>query len=49
MFYFLIDDINDNPVVRKDERRELKFPNSNLTYELLSPDLSSKWKCLCQV
>lgn len=40
VFYFLMDDININPVVKKNERRILKFSKSNLTYELLSPDLN---------
>jgi len=39
-FYFLLDDMDINPVVKKDERRILKFPKSQLTYELLSPDLN---------
>lgn len=40
VFYFLLDDINVSPVVKKDERRILKFAKSDLTYELLSPDLN---------
>lgn len=40
VFYFLMDDVHANPVVRKDERQPLKFPESHLTYELLSPDLN---------
>jgi transcriptional regulator with XRE-family HTH domain len=39
-FYFLLDDINVSPVVKKNERRVLKFAKSNLTYELLSPNLN---------
>lgn len=39
-FYFLLDDINVNPVVKKHERRILKFSKSDLSYELLSPDLN---------
>lgn len=40
VFYFLLDDVDVNPVVRKDETRLLKFPQSKMTYELLSPDLN---------
>lgn len=40
VFYFLLDDININPVVKKNERKILKFSKSNITYELLSPDLN---------
>ncbi|GAB6174394.1 cupin domain-containing protein [Paradesulfitobacterium aromaticivorans] len=40
IFYFLMDEAKSNPVVRKDERQILKFPDSHLTFELLSPDLN---------
>ncbi|MBC7958930.1 MAG: cupin domain-containing protein [Vallitaleaceae bacterium] len=40
VFYFFIDEVNKNPVVRKGERQSVQFPNSHLTYELLSPDLN---------
>lgn len=40
VYYFLLDDVDSNPVVRKDETRLLKFPKSQITYELLSPDLN---------
>jgi transcriptional regulator with XRE-family HTH domain len=40
MFYFLIDDKKQSVIVRKDKRRILQFPESHLTYELLSPDVS---------
>lgn len=39
VFYFLMEDSHTNPVVKKNERQALKFPQSHLTYELLSPDL----------
>ncbi len=42
IFYFLIDDQADNPVVRKAERKTLNFPESHLTFELLCPNLSGK-------
>lgn len=40
VFYFLLDDLNISMVVKKDQRRELKFHNSQMTFELLSPDLN---------
>lgn len=40
IFYFLMDEAKSNPVVRKNERQVLKFPDSHLTFELLSPDLN---------
>jgi transcriptional regulator with XRE-family HTH domain len=40
IFYFLMDDTKSVPVVRKHERQVLKFPDSHLTFELLSPDLN---------
>ena len=40
IFYFLIDDKQQSAIVRKNERRILRFPASRLTYELLSPDVS---------
>lgn len=42
VFYFLVEESNSNRVVRKDERKSLKFPNSHLEYELLSPNLNRK-------
>lgn len=40
LFYFLVDDKKHSTIVRKNERRILRFPESRLTYELLSPDMS---------
>lgn len=40
IFYFLMDEAKANPVVRKNERQILKFPESHLVFELLSPDLN---------
>ena len=40
VFYFLVDEDDISPVVRKNKRRSLTFPNSHLKYELLSPDLN---------
>lgn len=40
IFYFLMDDTDSSPVVRRDERKTLKLPESHLIYELLTPDVS---------
>lgn len=40
VFYFLMNDDEIKPVVRKNERQELVFPNSRITYQLLTPDLN---------
>ncbi|MDF2569560.1 MAG: MerR family transcriptional regulator [Sporomusa sp.] len=40
MFYFLMDDIHSNLIVRKDERKVIKLGNGDVVFELLSPDLS---------
>lgn len=40
VFYFLMTDDEEKAVVRKDERQKLIFPDSHMTYELLSPDLN---------
>ncbi|OEH84270.1 MerR family transcriptional regulator [Desulfuribacillus stibiiarsenatis] len=40
IFYFLMETKEQNPVVRKHERKKLNFPSSHLTYELLTPDLN---------
>ena len=39
VFYFLIEDVGSNPVVRKSERKILNLPENKLTYELLCPDV----------
>lgn len=39
IFYFLIEDQKHNAVVRKEDRKVLRFPGSHLTFELISPDL----------
>jgi len=46
IFYFLIDDKKQSAIVRKNERRVLKFPESHLTYELLTPDLSKRMEII---
>ena len=40
VFYFLVENSNHGSIVKKDERKILKSPDSNLTFELLSPDLN---------
>lgn len=42
IFHFLIDPEEKRPVVRRSQRAELKLPDSNLTYKLLTPDLNRK-------
>jgi transcriptional regulator with XRE-family HTH domain len=42
IFYFLVEPDDRGLVVRRDERALLKLPNSNLTYQLLTPDLNRK-------
>ena len=46
IFYFLLDDKSSNPVVRKNERKILKFPESQLVFELLSPDLNRQMEIM---
>ena len=45
---FFFDEANEeNPIVRKNFRKKIMLPNSNITYELLSPDLKNrKIECL---
>jgi len=40
IFYFLMENGKPSPVVRKNERKALKMPQSHLVYELLVPDLN---------
>jgi len=40
VFHFFIDEINNNCVVRKNQRQKIRFSDSHLAYELLSPDLN---------
>lgn len=46
IFYFLLDNEVKSPVVRKDERKILKFPESHLVFELLSPDLNRQMEVM---
>lgn len=40
IFFFLLESDDRCPVVRRDGRATLTLPDSNLTYELLTPDLN---------
>jgi transcriptional regulator with XRE-family HTH domain len=42
VFFFLVEPDTRSPVVRRDERAQLKLPGSNLTYQLMTPDLNRK-------
>ena len=42
IFHFLIEPDSKSPVVRYNKRPQLTLPNSNLTYELLTPGLNRK-------
>jgi transcriptional regulator with XRE-family HTH domain len=46
IFFFLLDADQPSPVVRKHERKVLNFPQSHLTFELLSPDLNRKMEVM---
>jgi len=46
MFYFLMDARNNRSIVRKNERKILKFPDSHLTFELLTPDLNHEMEII---
>ncbi|TZE83025.1 cupin domain-containing protein [Calorimonas adulescens] len=43
---YFFDDDKQGAVVRKDERRVIKLPKSNRTYEMLSPDMKRKMEFL---
>jgi transcriptional regulator with XRE-family HTH domain len=40
IFHFLVEPEVRSPVVRRDERAQLNLPGSNLTYQLMTPDLN---------
>lgn len=42
IFYFLLDEKRDEPLVKKEDRKTLLFPDAHQIYELLSPDLNRK-------
>lgn len=45
-FYFFLETDSPSPVVRRKERRKLTLPKSNLTYELLTPNLNRKMEII---
>ncbi|NLS45361.1 MAG: cupin domain-containing protein [Firmicutes bacterium] len=46
IFYFLLDTEEQSPVVRAENRKVLKFPQSDQTFELLTPDLSGQMELM---
>jgi transcriptional regulator with XRE-family HTH domain len=40
IFYFLIEQDGKSPIVRRDKRLRLTWPDSHFVYELLTPDLN---------
>ena len=40
LFHVFVDEEREDRVVRKDQRQEVRFPESEIIYELLSPDLN---------
>ena len=46
MFYFLVDEKAHNAVVKKEQRKVLKFPDSRVRVELVSPDLSRQMEMI---
>lgn len=46
MFHFFVEETTNRRVVRKDHRQQIKFPESTVTYELLSPDLNKQMETI---
>lgn len=46
MFYLLLEEEEENLIVRKNKRKVLKLSQSNVTYELLTPDLNKKMELI---
>ena len=46
IFHFFVEDGEGHKVVRKEARQKIQFPDANMTYELLSPDVNHKMECL---
>ncbi|ATW25447.1 helix-turn-helix domain-containing protein [Candidatus Formimonas warabiya] len=44
MFQLFIDDENDGMIVRKNSRTKISYPDTNVVYELLSPNLSKSFE-----
>jgi transcriptional regulator with XRE-family HTH domain len=47
MLYFLAENTPKSPVVRKQDRPQLDLDESNVAYELLTPDLSGEFEVIC--
>ncbi|MEW6623481.1 MAG: XRE family transcriptional regulator [Bacillota bacterium] len=46
IFFFLLETTEKSPVIRKSERKVLRLPQSNLVFELLSPDLEKSMEIM---
>ncbi|WP_206811845.1 cupin domain-containing protein [Paradesulfitobacterium ferrireducens] len=46
IFSLLVSEVEPNPVVRKNERKSLRFAKSQMSYELLTPDLNRSMEVL---
>ncbi len=46
IFYFLTETNGKSPVVRRDQRLKMKRSNSNLIFELLTPDLNRQMEAI---
>ncbi len=46
IFYFLVDENEHNSVVRRDERKQIKYPDSNSRVELLTPNLNNQMELI---
>jgi len=44
--YFFDEQPKNNPIVRKNARKKIMLPKSNITYELLCPDMKGKLEVL---
>jgi transcriptional regulator with XRE-family HTH domain len=47
LLFFLAEDKHKSQVVRVQNRPEMTFSDSNIVYELLTPDLSGKFEVVC--
>ncbi len=46
IFHFLLDETDENHVVKREKRKRLKLPGSKVTYELLVPHLKGKMEMI---
>lgn len=46
LFHFFVDEESESRVVRKNSRHEIRFPESQIVYELLSPDLNRQMETI---